>query len=388
MLSALPVRARVRRLALAVSTVGFGQSAFVALVPLITQRTGLGTGEIGLAAAAGALAFVFGAPLVGGHGARRGHGATLRVLGGVLLAGQLALAGLIWIGPLAPFAGLGILVASRIIYGLGASGVMPVAQAWVAFQADGRERQSLLALLSAGLGSGRILGSVAAMTAGLAMPIPFLLLVLSPITLVLAPGGARKSSVTCAGFRMRPSRHMLPFLAIGFCLTMGFGQVQMILGPFLQGRLGVEAAFAATATGLILALVAVVMILVQVVVVPRLPFGQKPSVVSGVGLLALGALVAAASGGLASCAAGFVLCGAGVALASPAYLAWLVSRLTPEEQGAGAGWLASAHVLGQGAGALVGGYAFTVWPPLPFATCALLAAGVAVAVMAMKPAAD
>ncbi|MCR4264865.1 MFS transporter [Nitratireductor sp. ZSWI3] len=384
MVNARPVRSLARRLAPAVSTVGFGQSAFAALVPLIATRTGLGTGEIGFAVAAGALAFVFGAPLIGGHGTGFSQGSVLRALGLLLLVGQLVLAGLVWAQPLAPLAALWLLAASRVVYGLGASGVMPTAQAWVAREAHDSERQSLLALLSAGLGSGRILGATAAMTASLAAPLPFLLLVLSPITLLLAPGGGERHRQTGGSRRMRPTRGMLPFLAAGFCLTMGFGQVQMILGPYLQARFGVAAVSATAATGLILALVAMVMILVQVMAVPRLPFGRKSNVVFGAGLLAFGAGIAAASGNLVACAAGLVLGGIGVALASPAYLAWLVSRLEPEEQGAGAGWMASAHVLGQGAGALAGGYAFALWPLLPFIACACLASATAIAMLAMR----
>lgn len=381
-------RALAGQLAFGVSTIGFGQSAFIALVPLIAVQTGLGTGAIGTAAAFGALAFVAGAPFCGALGARYGHGRTLRVLGLLVLAGQLVLTGLIWAGMLAPLLAFTILVASRLVYGLGASGVMPVAQAWVCREAPRGEHRGLLALLSAGLGAGRILGSVAAMTAGLVAQLPFVLLVLSPITLLLAPKDKRELAAVNGGEgkRLFPfDRRILPFLAIGFCLMAGFGQVQMMLGPILQTKLDLAASSATTATGLILTLVAAAMILMQVFAVPRLALGQGAGVAIGSSLLALGALIVAASSGFILCAAGLVIGGVGVAIATPSYLAWLLSRVQPEEQGAAAGWLASAHVLGQGAGALLGGYAFALWPLLPLLFCAGLALGVAAAVWTMKP---
>lgn len=63
------------RLSIAVSTIGFNQTAFIALVPLIATATGLQTGEIGLTAGLGAVAFVASAPLCGMLGARIERGA-------------------------------------------------------------------------------------------------------------------------------------------------------------------------------------------------------------------------------------------------------------------------------------------------------------------------
>ncbi|WP_274425627.1 MFS transporter [Chelativorans sp. YIM 93263] len=381
-------RALAGRLAFGVSAIGFGQSAFIALVPLIAVQTGLGTGEIGMAAALGALAFVAGAPICGSLGARFGHGRTLCALGLVVLCGQLLLAGLIWTTALAPLLALAVLITSRLVYGFGASGVIPVAQSWVCRSAAEEQHRGLLALLSAGLGTGRILGSVAAMTASLAAQLPFLLLVLSPISLLFVPREKRLSPAldTDEKKRLFPfDRRILPFLAIGFCLMVGFGQVQMMLGPILEAKLGLTASSATSATGLILTLVAAAMILVQVFAIPRLPFDQGIGVTTGSILLALGALTVVASGGFALCAVGLVIGGIGVAIASPTYLAWLVSRVQPREQGAAAGWLASAHVLGQGAGAVIGGYAFALWPPLPLLFCAAPAGAIAVAAWSIKP---
>jgi len=174
-----------------------------------------------------------------------------------------------------------------------------------------------------------------------------------------------------------------PFLAIGFLLSMGFGQAQITLGPLLQASFGISAQAATTATGLLLTLTAATMILVQIFLMPRLGLGQRKSVVIGASLVALGALIVAAGGTYALAAVGLTMGGVGMALASPSYLAWLVSRIAAGEQGSATGWLASAHVLGQGAGALLGGYLFTIAPLLPLVSCACVAALVAVTALAM-----
>ena len=70
------------RLSLAAASVGFGQSAVLALVPVATERTGLDAAAIGGVAFAGAVAFLVCAPLWG----HWGTGWRLRRLFAVLAA--------------------------------------------------------------------------------------------------------------------------------------------------------------------------------------------------------------------------------------------------------------------------------------------------------------
>lgn len=73
-----------------------------------------------------------------------------------------------------------------------------------------------------------------------------------------------------------------------------------------------------------------------------------------------------------------------MAIATPNYLGWLTGRMEQGEQGAAAGWLASAHVLGQGAGAISGGYLFTVSAQAPLFVSAILAGMAALLAFSMK----
>jgi MFS family permease len=131
-----------RRLALGVMSIGFGQSAFIVLVPLVMARLGLTTLDLGLAVAAGTLAFLVGAPLWGSASSRIGHGSMIRLLGLAMLAAQALLVVQLSAGPTAYAIALVGLILSRLIYGFAAAGVMPAAQAWLAGTVEAGRRQA------------------------------------------------------------------------------------------------------------------------------------------------------------------------------------------------------------------------------------------------------
>ena len=118
----------LRRLAIAVSAIGFGQSAFVSLVPLMMERLKLDTFAVGAATAVGAAAFLVGSPLWG-RGREAWPCRLLRLLGLAMLAGQAVFADAVD-SAAGSALGIGVLVLSRVMYGFAASGVMPTAQVW------------------------------------------------------------------------------------------------------------------------------------------------------------------------------------------------------------------------------------------------------------------
>jgi len=212
------------------------------------------------------------------------------------------------------------------------------------------------------------------------------LFALAPLLLWLAPkGAAKREPGTVAAPRLSPlDRRILPFLLIGACLTAGFGQVQIMLGPLLQWKLGLDASQATAATGAALALVAVAMIVVQVFAIPRLRWSERSGILAGTGLIVVGMAGLVMAQGYGAGAAGLVATGFGTALATPAYTAWLARRVDTQEQGAAAGWLSSAHIVGQTVGALVGGFAFHLAPMLPLVGCAGLAVVAAAIAVALR----
>ncbi len=364
------------RLAIAVSAIGFGQSAFVSLVPLMIERLHLDAFAIGAATAAGAAAFLVGAPLWGAAGERLGQSRLLRLLAVVMLAAQVIFAGLLFEAPQAPALAIGVLVLSRVIYGLAASGVMPTAQVWVSRSVAEEQRRGALGLISAGVSSGRLAGSLPAALAFISPLLPLALFVVSPIMLWLAPRGRAPEAKTdrAPAARLMPfDRRILPMLAMGLCLTLGFGQVQIALGPMIGRKFGLDATPATSATGVALMLVAVVMIAVQVLVAARLRLSERGSVLTGCILTATGMAALALAESYPTAIAALVCAAFGIAVATPGYTAWLMRKVAPAQQGAAAGWLASTHVVGQSAGALAGGYGFTIWPYAPLLACAALA---------------
>lgn len=374
------------RLALAAAAVGFGQSAILALVPVIAARTGLSAPAIGGVALLGAVVFLLCAPAWGHWGGgprlRRLFGALagLMVLGHALFGLALALPGL------SATAALGLLAASRIAYAAGAAGVMPHAQAALVRGLPEALRPAALGRLGAGLSVGRILGSLVTMAGLLGAVAPLLALAASPLLLLAAPDLPRGHRPGRSGAGRGVLRAGAPILAIGFVLTLALGQIQIVLGLFLQQRFGLGAEAAAGLAGGAFALVAVTMILTQLLAVPRL----GPSLARGLGLGLAG--FAAGAGLIAVAPApwlavlGAMLAGAGIALATPTYTAALVARVPEEAQATAAGWLASVHVLGQGMGALCGGAAFRIAPALPFWLCAALGLALIAAAARLRPA--
>jgi len=265
---------------------------------------------------------------------------------------------------------------------------MPIAQAWISGLLPQKERTVALARLSAGLSIGRILGSAAAVTASVMPLLPLMLLVASPLSLLLAP--AANDTVGKAGPRSDSRAYLspldgrlLPLLGLGFLVTMSFGHVQMILGPLLQLHLAVGPAEATAAAGITLIIVALAMIATQILVIPRLRLDNRTCVILGTVLLAAGVLLVAVPLAYVNLC-GLVVAGVGMAIATPNYLGWLTGRMEQGEQGAAAGWLASAHVLGQGAGAISGGYLFTVSAQAPLFVSAILAGMAALLAFSMK----
>ncbi|HEV2506023.1 MAG TPA: MFS transporter [Mesorhizobium sp.] len=385
--SPLEEKKLTRRLALGVMSIGFGQSAFIVLVPLVMARLGLTTFDLGLAVAAGTLAFLIGAPFWGSAGNRVGHGRMIRLLGLAMLAAQLLLVIQLAAGPTTYAIATAGLILSRLIYGFAAAGVMPAAQAWLAGTVEAGRRQAAFGFMSAGLNFGRLAGSVAGAAAAIAAPLTVALFMLAPLMLWLTPKGAAKvrTDASTGTTGLSPfDKRILPFLLIGACMTAGFGQVQIMLGPLLQSKLGLDAAQATAATGAALALVAVTMITVQTLVLPRLRWSERSGILAGTGLVVAGMAGLAIASNYGVGALALVATGFGTALATPAYTAWLARRVDPHEQGAAAGWLSSAHIVGQTAGALMGGSAFQLAAELPLLGCA----GLALAAAAIAAALD
>ncbi|TXN39072.1 MFS transporter, partial [Methylobacterium sp. WL18] len=127
-------------------------------------------------------------------------------------------------------------------------------------------------------------------------------------------------------------RAAAPLMGIGFALTLGLGQIQIVLGLFLQKRFNLDAPGAAGLAGATFALVAVTMILTQLVLVPRLGPNLRRNLSLGLAGFAAGAGVTACAPAAWVAVLGTVVVGAGIALATPHYTAALVARMPGHAQ--------------------------------------------------------
>lgn len=368
-------RGEAARLSLIAASAGFGQSALLALVPIVSDRTGLGAAAIGAVACLGAAVFLIAAPLWGHHGAKWQLRPFFIGLAALMIGGQILFGAALSIGSLMPLAAFGLLALSRILYSLGAAGVMPHAQAAIVHRTGKKERPAALANLSAGLNIGRIAGSLVTLSAGIGIAAPVLTMILGPLLLFCTPNMAAYSpSLRSAheGNGKSAVQAALPLLAVGFVLTFGFGQIQIVLGLFLQHRFGLDVAAAAALGGATYAAVAVAMIAIQILVVPRLAYRLGRNMRYGVAGFALGCLIVALAPSPWIVPVGAIVAAIGIAVATPAYTACLAQRTAAHHQAGAAGWLASTHAAGQGVGALCGGFAFLLWPALPFVMAAAI----------------
>lgn len=380
------VRRDVDRLSLMAAAVGFGQSALLALVPIVSDATGLGAPAIGAVGFLGALAFLVAAPAWGQR--EQGLRQRFRLLAWLMAGAQLLFLGVLAAGPLPFVAAFALLALSRIVYSVAAAGMMPHAQAAVVRTSSPDKRPAALARLSAGLTLGRVLGPLVTLPGAAGLLPALVAMAAMPLVLLAAPDLASARQEGSAPRSWAPARAILPLLAIGFALTLGLGQIQMTLGLFLQARFGLDVHAAARWGGITYALVAAGMIAVQIVLVPRLTHEPLRNLRIGLAAFALGSAGAGLAPSMALVMLGAVTAGAGIALATPAYTAWLVGRVAPQRQAAAAGWLASVHVLGQGVGVLTGGLAFALSPPAPFIISAALGLVIGLALACIDPPRD
>lgn len=109
------------------------QSLTVAMYPLLAERLGLSISSLIASFSLGSLLFVFGSPYWAQRSDSQGRLPILAAGMGALLLSFFLLAALVWSPFVTSTSNLTILLASRLIYGLGASAIAPVAQA---LQAD------------------------------------------------------------------------------------------------------------------------------------------------------------------------------------------------------------------------------------------------------------
>lgn len=380
--AAHPAKTRGAVLPLVTSTLGLGQAVLFMMLPVLVEHTGIDLLRLSVAMAVGTGLFLVGAPFWGRRSDRIGRRRAMAQVAGGQLAANAALAAAVTAtaaGLLSVQLGFLAVLASRVAYGLTASGILPVAQAWVADASDRGDRLRQFGRLSAGTNVGRVVGPVlASLFVALGAMGPLWLLVLSSAIAVAAlaflKGTDRAPETPPTVEEAPPFRRLLPFVVCAHLMHTAFGLMQYTAGVLIQRRLGLSAEEASAALGVMLTLAAVAMIAVQLLLLPRLRRRVRTALAAGAAGLAVTGFGFAAADGMAAFTACVVLFGVSSALMVPANGTLCSMAVAPDQQGVAAGRLTAANTLGYSTGAVLAGLAGTVALDLPFLVAGALAA--------------
>lgn len=383
-------------LCLALSATAIAQSLLFVMVPVIGESTGISFADLAVAISLGIAAFILAAPLWGrlsdGWGRRRvmlcGSAGSLIGHGGLALSIELASRDMVSADQC-----FYLLTAFRVIYGLSAAAVFPVAQAWVAERYGDMEMMSKFGALRMALTLGRFAGPPAAAALLLLAPLApihfvtlFALLALIAVWLTQdSPAqrpwpAARQEESSARDFQ---DSAFVPLLLIVVLLSIGLGQLQFSIGLHAQVRFGYTASTASQFVGLLLTAAAVAALAMQVLVIKRL----QPHAVA-----ALSVAAAVFSGAIALAFWGearwlflmsAILAGATIAIALPACAALTAAGRKGSGMGGSMGAFGSAQTLGYALGAALGGL-YTSVPAVSFGL-AIAAPLLAVALILVSP---
>jgi len=325
------------------------------LLPLIQERTGASDAEVGIALAAYAVPIaLLSLPL--GRAADRFGRRALLILGLLLVAAGSVL--------IAESRSLELLIAARVIQGIGSAASWISALALVSDTAPpGRRGESIGAALAAtGVGSiaGPALGGVAADV--LSYEAPFLIVAAIALALVgaavaLLPAGMKRSKPAAPALavvvRTLRAGHAIWAAAITLVSAGVLGLVEVVAPLDLDERLGLSA----SAIGLLFA----ASIAVDAASSPLGGrwgdrHGRLGPAVAGMGVTAVSIALLAVLPGVVGAVIGLAVYGAGFALAFSAAVPWLDEAFEERERGLGYGVQNLLYAAGYAIGPALGGW--------------------------------
>ncbi|RZA07627.1 MAG: MFS transporter [Proteobacteria bacterium] len=355
---------------------GLNASAFtgsqIALVPLfayLAERLGLPLAQVLVAFALGSAIFVWGSPYWAQKSDAVGRARILFVGAAGLGASLATLSIAIFFGSgMAPYASFGCLIASRLLYGVCASAMAPVAQAWQSDLNSADEQNAAMARHSLFLSAGR-LGALLLVVALAAHP-EILLLGLTGSAAVLAVLNSRAAAravpaARAARIQTAPPSLLLvwPIFALAFFFTSSVELVNSSLSGLLQQIFGLTSGEAARFVGQLLLTASAIVMLSQIAARNLLRRSWRTPLIAGLLFLAGGAATLLASSSRAEVWIALGLISVALGLIPPSYLSALAGTdVSRSERGKAAGFLASTQTLGYAAGALLSAASFHFFP--------------------------
>lgn len=361
---------------------GLFQSSLIAATPTFISVTGLSTLQWSLLLSMPTLLFLLLSPLWGKWADRIGASYLIRYSTVGLGLSIVSLAAVWWLGTAFAFVPALWFVAiavTRILYGISASGVMPLCQSLAindtqpsdsTGKAESGDRSlKNLGLVSASLSSGRLVGPLVliavlsqldwllALYSLLAIPLVWLVIQYSR-------RHAKKQNPKTNRSETIPVKlaPVLPYLVMAFCVTLFVGYLQFVLGPLLLDWLG-DAKQATMTMSFVLTLVATSALLCQLLIVKHLNW-RSPFLLAGIALTMLGAtLTLSIINSVMALMLIMVPVAAAIALITPIYTRSAMAQCD-EGKGQISGKLAVCHTAGYPLGSLLAGLyypAFEIW---------------------------
>lgn len=346
-------------------TFAMGQTILFTVLGPLVRELGLRESSVGWIVSLSATAMALVQPLWGRQSDKWGrkvviifglaaYGVTTTIFTVIIHAGLMGVA---WLTPALIF---GMLIAMRVLYALTSSGIQPAATAYIADTTTGTQRAAGVALIGAAVG----LGSVGGPILGFAL-VGFGVLV----PLYAAAGIAFAMALFAIPFLREPPAHVraaptgklrlfdkriAPYLLITMVLLTITAATQQTATFYVQDRLGLNPVQTMRATGIAMALTAVVTIIVQGLVVQWLK--PAPAVLVRVGLLigTVAFVFLSYTKAYEGLVIGYMILGASFGLLNPGLMSAASLSVRADEQGGVAGMIGSAMSAGFIFGPLLG----------------------------------
>ncbi len=359
-----------------------GQSLVFIIVAPLARSTGLTEFEFGLVFSIANLSLLIGAPFWGKKSDVIGRkpvfviGLFGSAIGTTLVA--LSIQGAIngwysttWL--------IVLMISARAIYGLTVSGIYPAVVGYIADVTSVHTRSRGLARMGAANSLGSVLGP--ALGAGLAsLGILFPMYAAASLAflgglwaLFFLPEPAREPVKRKSSGLKITDPVLRPFIFIWICFFVVFISLQFITAFYIQDRFGItgQAAIVRTA-GLALIIMSGVIIVLQSFVLQVWHIAPKILLRMCPPFFVIALIIMAWAPSISMLMAGFAVLGISFACASPGINGSASLCVEPRQQGAAAGYLSAANIVGVILGPIVGTALYRIQPNAPMIAGAVL----------------
>lgn len=374
---------------LSCGTFSASQALLFVMYTVLAERMGLSLALVVACFSFGSFLFLWGGPYWALRSDIEGRSSILRLSQAGVLVSLLILMVLLSDLELGPALSFGLLLFSRIIYGVLGSGVVPVSQALALDSTLAGQKLKAASTYSMFLNLGRMIGPVIGLVLISISPF-FIAMLFSLLFLILilfnkhpfpSPKSEGKSQLPKLREIWPKTAEMKSAVGLALLTTIFLGILQSSLGAYLQNQYSLSAAESSHFMAKLLITAALTTVVVQLVMRSKLKNPWQGSLPFGASALLLGLILFLSFSGMLFLYAALIIMALGIALLTPSYTS-AMSYFAGIEQGKGSASLSAAHTLGYSIGGGLSALGLLHSSRLPF----LFAGAVALALFATLPA--